>query len=319
MDLDSCKRVRLTPQPGTVNPNDNSITHISNSITEHSSQIQKNAPQFGRSAEPKDAAALREKLEAMGARLKEAEARYLDAESRVREHAAALNDLQTRFEAQTIEKVSLRKAREETNGALALAIKRQEHQSTLIASLESERDSLREQLQAARTALLTSTVPEVAELEALRQAKHAAETARRRAEERLAALEKDFDFMRAQYQSASSLAAEHAAQSERMAAEVGALTRKAAGEAGRLRELSRGEAAKRDAERVEMLEQTLRDREALLNRKEEEIRLLKQARTAAYGTRAGSVPIGARSPRVGPASRASSPMHGGRLGVLRNG
>ena len=224
-------------------------------------------------------------------------------QQRLQEHVDALSDLQYRYEARSTDLHTLRAERDAAVAATAQAHRRYESQSVDIAKLKEQQLVLETQLKHARTVLGSSTIPEVAALESAN-----AETAQLSAdkvhlEKRLANLTKDFEFTRQQYQLASTAAAENASALYDLQAEVVTLKVQASGEAARLRQLNLSTESQVHLERAKQLEATLKEREEILQKKEEELRDLKRGRGLA--TRASSAP---RSPRLG--SRASSPMPG---------
>ncbi len=234
----------------------------------------------------------------------------------MQEHIDALNDLQDRFEAQSAQLRAVRHERDEVVRLHASATAKNEAQSTNIGNLKSESDTLRGLIESLRQTLMIPP-EETAQVEALRQAA----VEKKKAEERYARLEQDFNFVKDQYQSASGAAADLAAQNKNLTSDLAQATRRASGEAARLRQMHLDKRAQAFADRTKMLEAMLRDREDLLRKKEEEIKVLRGR--GALGTRSTSVP---RSPRVGPnsGSRGASPVVGGqgsRLAMhpLRNG
>ncbi|KAF3479518.1 uncharacterized protein GIQ15_06494 [Arthroderma uncinatum] len=109
------------------------------------------------------------------------------------------------------------------------------------------------------------------------------------------------EYTRQQYQNASTSAAQSAMEARQLEERVKDLTKKANGEAARLKELRIKEDEQKHLARIKELEVLLASREALLTKKEEEIREMKKNRPS---TRATSMQP--RSPKYG-TSRPSSP------------
>ena len=141
---------------------------------------------------------------------------------------------------------------------------------------------------------------------------------KRKTEEKLSRQEGELSFVRAQYQNASSAAAELASELQELKVKAADAERRASGEAGRLKQMHIDKVTEvRKIENI-VLKKRLRDLEELLRRKEDELKALKGR--GALGTRGTSVP---RSPRI-PAnggSRGVSPVPGmkSNLHPLRNG
>ncbi|KAF2427575.1 hypothetical protein EJ08DRAFT_353621 [Tothia fuscella] len=295
---ESSKKIRMTPQ----GDNDASTTRISDSMVGGSSQAHKTP------THPNETASLRALLKATEERLQETR-KAKDEE--LLSYQTALSDLQFRFEAQTAEKRSLASELTETK---RIIVSIQNQNEVGIASIESFKETtrdLRERLAEARRALETSAIPEIAAMEKLRQEKEKAEEARAKAEKDKASQDSLNKYLAENYSLASTRAAELGQENEEYAAKNMALEKTASGEIVKVRQMYHSEQQKRLQSENIRLKQEVKNMSSLLQRKEEEHR----NRKPGVGTRAGSVP---RSPRVGPASRAGSPIPDRRIGVLKN-
>ena len=158
----------------------------------------------------------------------------------------------------------------ERDAALAAAktadARREDHIAT-IASLKQERSRLENALTETSKALQASTIPEAAALERARAESRAALAAQQKAEKRLESMKKDFEFTRQQYQTASTAAAESASEIMLLKEENEKLKKQASGEVVKLRELNSRNANTADADRINLLEAMLEDREAIIVRK----------------------------------------------------
>ncbi|KAI9843803.1 MAG: hypothetical protein M1838_002450 [Thelocarpon superellum] len=161
--------------------------------------------------------------------------------------------------------------------------------------------SLQTDLSEAQVRLERSTVPGVAELEGYRSAAHQATSEAARLKERLDSLTADFDFTRAQYQQASTAAAEATMELETLREEQGTLKAQASGETAKVRGMTESAAVEQHLQRIRQLELLLADREELLRRKDDDLKT--QLRARGMGTRASS-----RSPQ--PHVRPKSPNAG---------
>lgn len=180
------------------------------------------------------------------------------------------------------------------------AQRRVEALTTELLKVKEQRGALEQELNEARTAMQTSAVPGVADLEMARAEVRKLSSEKAQLEKRLANQAKDNDFTRQQYQIASTAAMENASEVQALQAEVAELKVKASGEAARLRELSMQREAQTHLDQVKRLEALLVEREEILRKREDELEHLKKTRGVT--TRSASVP---KSPRLG--SRASSP------------
>lgn len=233
-------------------------------------------------------------------------------QQRLQEHVDALSDLQYRYETRSTDLHTLRSERDAAVAASALAHRRYEAQSVEINRLKQQQRATETVLKDARTMLLPSAVPEVGTLESAKAEIVQLAADKVQLEKRLASLTKDFDFTRQQYQLASTAAAENGYALSELQTEASALKVQASGEAARLRQLNMSTENQVHLERAKQLEATLKERDEILHKKEEELRDLKRGRGLA--TRASSAP---RSPRLG--SRASSPMPGLLMGNAGRG
>ena len=140
---------------------------------------------------------------------------------------------------------------------------------------------------------MSSSVPDIAQLESLRQTNRDLVKENQSYASKLTSLTTDFEFTRQQYQLASTSAADLASQIAAVTATNKDLEQKASSEAAKLAAIN----AERESEiwirRVEFLEAVVKDREELLRRKEEEI---KERRGRGMQTRGGS--LAPKSPRA---------------------
>lgn len=204
----------------------------------------------------------------------------------------------------------LRHVNTDLQDEIAIAIRKQQAQSLELSDLSEERARLKEELETARVALTESAVPEVAETEKAKAAARVLSQEKAALENKIEALRGDFEFTRQQYQLASSAAAASATRLSDLEAEVVVLRQKSSGVALQLRAKNTRDETEVHKQQVIHLEHTLKERNELLKKKEEELRDLRRGRGMGGNTRASSQQ--SRSPRgagvVG--SRASSPVPG---------
>ncbi|KAM5464697.1 hypothetical protein MauCBS54593_006788 [Microsporum audouinii] len=220
--------------------------------------------------------------------------------AKVKELEASIGSLQYRYEAKHN---LLHQTRHELDVERESAKKSQtrlERQKEEISRLKDRNAGLVAELEAARNTIKSGGGLE-ADLEKSREDV-------RRLEKTIASLERTVqqersqtEYTRQQYQTASTSAAQSAMEARRLDERVQDLEKKANGEAVRLKELKMKKDGEMQLARIKELEALLATREALLTRKEEEIREMKKNRPS---TRATSMQP--RSPKYG-ASRPSSP------------
>jgi chromosome segregation ATPase len=286
----------MTPQP----EQDISETRISDSTAVQSTETQKQVTE--------ELAAMQELLKATEEQLK------ISNESsgqRIQTLETDIGDLQFRFEEQTAEKRVLLKELSEAKAALEVASKQRQSRDATIDKLKEEIRTLKAQLGEAHVALEGSQIPEIAAMEKLRQEKEQAEIAQRRAERAAANQESTLGYARQQLEDARGRAIELQQQNNDFESRFAILERQATGDISKARSMFLDERAKNESAENLRLKQENRNLQQLLQRKEEELK----SRRSGMGTRAGSVP---RSPRVGPASRAGSPIPDRRIGALKN-
>jgi hypothetical protein len=290
------KKMRLTPQL----EQDVSDTRISDTTAAPSTETQTH---------------LTERLDAMQELLKATEEQLKisneSSERRIQVLESDIGELQFRFEEQTAEKRTLAKELSESKAQVEIMGRQRESRDITIDKLKEEVRNLKAQLTEAHTSLEGSQVPEIVAMEKLRQEKEQAENAKRRAERAAETQESTMGYVRQQLEEARSRAIELQEQNQKYEARITFLERQANGEILRARQLFLDERSKSESAENLRLKQEVRNLQQLLQRKEEELK----SRRFGMGTRAGSVP---RSPRVGPASRAGSPIPDRRIGALKN-
>ncbi|KAI9822578.1 MAG: hypothetical protein M1827_000297 [Pycnora praestabilis] len=227
----------------------------------------------------------------------------VEAEQRLQEHVEALSQLQFRYEDRNREVEILCKERDSAIAAVAQVERRGEMQAMDIVKLKENYLRLETELREVRSQLESLSIPEISQFERLRADLKQTLADKERLEHRIESLTTDFEFTRLQYQQASSHAVENANEATSLREENKALTKKASGEAVRLRQLNQADEMKVHLARIEELELGMAERDDLLRKKEEELKV--QTRGRGLATRASSVP---RSPK--PYSRASSPNSG---------
>jgi Class II histone deacetylase complex subunits 2 and 3 len=223
-----------------------------------------------------------------------------------------MDDQCNRYEEQRREMDELRREFESAKNHIELLTKRRARQDEQSDALKTEVRGLKDELRDARSKLATNEIPAVSEFEALRAQLEDAVNAKERTRRSMANNEQTLEFVRAQYQDVGEKFLDASRENETLKERLEILERKASGEQHRLQEL-----ALRDAKELQQTEHAIlqaRYENALtvISRLEEE----KRTKRPGVYTRAGSVP---RSPRVGPSSRAPSPIPDRRIENLKSG
>jgi chromosome segregation ATPase len=169
-----------------------------------------------------------------------------------------------------------------------------------LAKVREEKALVDAELAAARAALSSSSIPEVAELQKSKDDLRAAGLELERAKKKIVSAENDMEYMRNNYQKASSAAAEMRNELDKIKAENLILQRKASDNAVEIHRLQSDSQLKQYLQLISELEVEKTEVERELEKKSEELRTLLNGRRTTRGT---SVP---RSPRMGTMSPGQS-------------
>lgn len=226
-----------------------------------------------------------------------------------RDLESSLNDLQTRYEDKYTQCHTLRVDKEDLADVLEAKRKKEALHAADIAKLTNSRANLEQELKAARAALLSSEAPSVAKLEGLNGEIRNLRTANTNLEKKVATHAHDNDYMRQQYQTASSAAATSANQIASLERQLAVAERKAKGEATRLAQINQSEELRQALSTVERQSLELVSRERLLQKQAEDLKEFKDFKRGRGGVVTRGSSVQAKSPRGG--SRAGSPGVGG--------
>ncbi|KAI9685034.1 MAG: hypothetical protein M1822_005426 [Bathelium mastoideum] len=284
-----------------VNPSDPTTTHVTNSAEHAQPSVAQEQKVVKKEGSPTHSE-------------KRAELRRLQSSNL--DILKAMESLQTRYEEQRAGLTKAYHDLDSTKQTLERVEKRLDIQSQTIASLRTDRAALQTDLDAARAALLDSSTTSLSNASSLAAALETARAEARTHQSAVTALQKradatavDLDYIRTQYQSASSTAAALAAEVAQLRDANARLAPRADGQAARAREMHLDRHAEATASENKRLKQQLNDREQLLRRKEAEIRALGEKVAAGRPqvmTRAGSAAPGAGgSPRLGAVDRGA--------------
>lgn len=264
----------------TVNPQDIEIMRVSDSVTKPT--------QVSISAET-SSVCLRDNELHLQRMLNE-------TQERLAEHVQALMDLQYRNEEQREKLIEASNQRDIAIASAQEAMARSAELQNRVTTLKAERTELKQQLEDVKMRLLDHSVPERAQYEALRLELEQAKRAKEHLEQRLESARKEAEYSREMYQSSSQSAQNLASQNAELEKELATARNRATGEQVRLRQMGYDAQAKRLRDENQKLKVLLKDREAGLKFRDEEISRLKEASRGRMSTRGSSVP---RSPRLG--------------------
>ena len=234
-----------------------------------------------------------------------------EKDARYRQLEKDLEDLQYRFEDQTTEKRALIVQIDEFETKLTLAQQSREAREFAISALKEEKRRLERELETARGLASTSNVQEVVNvLEIMKENEELKDRLKSLDKERRLAVSIKDDLQQS-YLAASEHASTLSNQVSDKESQIVGLTRRASGIAIEVKRMNHEASVKTYTAEIQRLKAMLANREQLLKTKEEELK----SRRVPIGTRASSVP---RSPRVGPTSRAGSPISDKRINNLKN-
>jgi chromosome segregation ATPase len=173
-----------------------------------------------------------------------------------------------------------------------------------LAKVREEKALVDTELAAARTALSSSSIPEVAELQELKDELRAARLDVEKAQKKIGNAQNDMEYMRNNYQKASSAAAEMRNDLDELKSQNAVLSRKASDNAVEIHRIQSKNEIRQYLQIISELEVEKAEVERELEKKSEELRTLLNGRRPTRGT---SVP---RSPRMGTMSpgQTSRPM-----------
>lgn len=283
---------------GTINPQDIEITHISDSGSRPTKSASGDAVKPSASSDS-------------GMTVAEQHLQHMlkYTQDRLHDHVHALSDLQCRHEAQREELIEITNERDSAIRTAQQAVTRMTEAANVDSKLKLERSALKQQLEAANARLLDHSVPERAEFEALRLAAMTSTSEKEQLERRLESAKEDLEYLRTNYQSASQSAQNLAIQNTELESELAVMKHKASGEQSRLRQMGYDAYTKNLQVENKKMKVLLRDREAGLRFRDEELAKLREAARGRMGTRGTSVP---RSPRLGSPMKVDGARGSGR-------
>ncbi|KAF4632195.1 hypothetical protein G7Y89_g5928 [Cudoniella acicularis] len=282
---DSPKRQRLSPLPGeqAENPND---SHVSDTVM-HTSSGEKEFATAG-TAES----------------MFKNEAQQLESSFSKR-----IRDLEQDIAKREVAEAELRQRNESLEARCKdLESSIREIQPKFQEALNDQgKETAEEELKAVRIQLSSSTVPEIAEFNKIADELRAENTVKERLEKRILSIQNEVEFLRNQYQTTSSAAAEKSKQLERVQEELEKAQEKADENKVRIHEIYNSSEVQQHLDRIKDMTAENEELERELEKKSEEVRALMNGRRQ---TRGASVP---RSPRMGQGTMSPNARPMGRV------
>ena len=171
-----------------------------------------------------------------------------------------------------------------------------------LTKLKEEKANIDSELAATRAELISSAIPEVAELNRMRNEVTKAQAESERQQKRVSSMQNELEYMRTNYQNASTAAGEAVSELNEVKAELIAAQHKASENARRIHEVQASSEIKQHLAQIKELGAEKAEAERELEKKSDELKAVLNGRRATRGT---SVP---RSPRMGTMSPGSRPM-----------
>ena len=231
----------------------------------------------------------------------------------------ALGRLQDRYEHRGRKLSTVRREKAALEAAATISERKHEAHTNEIATLRENCKTLEQELQAAHAALLASPISAIADMEKARTEIQQLQAEKAVLVRKIGYANSETEVARKAYQEASSSAVDSASQINQLESENKVLQSKASTSAADLAERTQRNENAVIRNQVLGLEATVKDREELLRRKDEELRELKRGRgmgTRGTSAKPGGSPRGSRG-----VSPAAEPMHrvGSKGSTLRFG
>ncbi|KAE8441525.1 hypothetical protein EG329_004871 [Mollisiaceae sp. DMI_Dod_QoI] len=311
MDTDSPKRQRLTPVPDEQ-AGEMDISHVSDSVVQpssilpQSSAVPASSKVGAQGGDMDQVSLLLKKIKDLEIHLRskevsEAQLRQInnDLEARCQDFESSIANIQPKYQEALNDRGHFEYELTQTLTREAETRRRMDAKDVEITKLKEKNASIALELSAARQALATSTIPEVAEMASMKEEVTKTKAENERLQKRLANMQNDLEYMRTNYQNSSSIAAESASELRDLKSEIAELQAKADANTVRIHEIQRDEEISAHLATIKRLKAEKEDIEREYEKKSEELKAMLNGRRATRGT---SVP---RSPRMGGAGTMS--------------
>lgn len=306
-DGSGVKRQRMTPL--------HDVTHISNSVNDSQSQLDTLKEELRQAQQ-----SLAKEREERAVEISDLKASVEGTLAKLEETSMELRKLQLRYETRTREVYTSRRQIKKFEVDKEADAARRAKLMADNGTLKEEKRKLQTELSEVRSALKEGGGT-AAEIEIAKEQVRQLEKEKSTIEKSYNNMKKDFEFVRQQYQNASTAAAESASQVQGLEEEINHLKIAASDEKRKLKETNFTNDRDRYLNHISQEQALSFSLNAQLQRKDDELRTMRRGR--GVQTRANSVQPG--SPRlggIGPGSRGSSPVPGllsvGRMSALRH-
>ncbi|KKY15875.1 hypothetical protein UCRPC4_g06061 [Phaeomoniella chlamydospora] len=306
-DGSGVKRQRMTPL--------HDVTHISNSVNDSQSQLDTLKEELRQAQQ-----SLAKEREERAVEISDLKASVEGTLVKLEETSMELRKLQLRYETRTREVYTSRRQIKKFEVDKEADAARRAKLMADNGTLKEEKRKLQTELSEVRSALKEGGGT-AAEIEIAKEQVRQLEKEKSTIEKSYNNMKKDFEFVRQQYQNASTAAAESASQVQGLEEEINHLKIAASDEKRKLKETNFTNDRDRYLNHISQEQALSFSLNAQLQRKDDELRTMRRGR--GVQTRANSVQPG--SPRlggIGPGSRGSSPVPGllsvGRMSALRH-
>jgi chromosome segregation ATPase len=207
----------------------------------------------------------------------------IETRAQLQEFKKALSDLQHRYESRTKDLHQTRQLCERLTEGKTSMEQRVETQRENLSKIKDERTKLKQELEEARQELKNGGGT-LAELETAREEIRRLTKENASLERKAEYSQNQAEYVREQYQTASTVAAQAGNEARQLQEENEALTKKVEGNLVQLREINKKSDQARHIARIEELEITLAALDEMLRKKEEELREIRKNRPSTRST-----------------------------------
>jgi chromosome segregation ATPase len=216
-----------------------------------------------------------------------------DLEARCQDYESSFAAIQPKYQEALNDRGEFEHEMNLASARLSHIRKELENKDADVVKLRELKATLEKELIETRTALASSSIPEIAEMGKIKEELAKEKSEKERLQKRLTNMQGDLEYMRSNYQNSSTLAAKHASENQDLQAELTQLREKDKRDMVRIHEIQKNSEVAEYLRRVKQLKGENSELERELEKKQEELRAVMNGRRATRGT---SVP---RSPRMG--------------------
>ncbi|KAG4437214.1 hypothetical protein IFR05_007303 [Cadophora sp. M221] len=315
-DADLLKRQRLMPSNGELNN-----SHVSETVLRTSSvPLATRHTASSSEAERAQISSLLRRVSDLEAQLRAREATEMllreinqDLESRCQDYEGSIAAIQPKYQQALNDRGEFEWENKQIIEREARLKKERDNKDAEVIKLRETNATIEAELSAAKTALATSAVPEITEFAKLKDDLANSRLETEKEHKRYLSANGDLEYLRTQFQTSSSSAAEHNNELRSLQEELASFRERSALDKVRIHEIQTSNENTELRQENTVLKARLKDLERDFEKKQEELKAVTNGRRATRGT---SVP---QSPRLGnqssPGTRPSGRvLHGGSRG-----